>query len=156
MEGNGFMQAMVNFEVERLLIGAELLGYAECAFEDAARYANQRVTFGKPLADRQLIQEKITLMKMKIENMRNMVYRTAWKIENKESVQVDSALTKLYCGRSACEIIDDALQIMGGIGYTTDCRISRLWLDSRVQRIGGGTDEIMIHIAGRALLKQYR
>ena len=95
-------------------------------------------------------------MKMKIENMRNMVYRTAWKIENKESVQVDSALTKLYCGRSACEIIDDALQIMGGIGYTTDCRISRLWLDSRVQRIGGGTDEIMIHIAGRALLKQYR
>ena len=156
VEGNGFMQAMLNFEVERLLIGAELLGYAECAFEDAARYANQRVTFGKPLADRQLIQEKITLMKMKIENMRNMVYRTAWKIENKESVQVDSALTKLYCGRSACEIIDDALQIMGGIGYTTDCQISRLWLDSRVQRIGGGTDEIMIHIAGRALLKQYR
>lgn len=156
VEGNGFMQAMVNFEVERLLIAANCLGWAECAFEDAARYANQRVQFGKPIGTNQLIQEKITMMKLKIENMRNIVYKTAWEIDNHIPVQIDSALAKLYCAQSAMEVVDDAMQIMGGIGYTSDCRISRLWVDARVHRIGGGTDEIMIHVAGRAILKQYR
>jgi len=156
VEGNGFMQAMMNFEVERLVIAAAVLGYAECAFEDAARYANQRVQFGKPIGANQLIQQKITYMKIKIENMRNMLYKTAWMVDNKMSVQVDSALVKLYCAQSAFEVLDDAMQIMGGIGYTKDCRISRLWLDSRVLRIGGGTDEIMIHVAGRAILKEYK
>ncbi|NLI91288.1 MAG: acyl-CoA dehydrogenase [Peptococcaceae bacterium] len=156
VEGNGFKQVLINFEVERLLMAASVLGMAECAFEDAARYANQRVQFGKPIGTFQLIQEKITYMKIKIENMRNMVYRCAWEIDNKMPVQISSALAKLYCAQSSFEVIDDAMQIMGGIGYTTDTRISRLWLDSRVFRIGGGTDEVMIHAAGRAILKQYK
>lgn len=154
VEGNGFMQAMVNFEVERLLMAAQLLGMAECAYGDAARYANQRIQFGKPIGAFQLIQQKITSMALKIENMRNLVAKTAWKIDNGEPVQIDSALAKLYCAQAANEVIDDAMQIFGGIGYTTDCRVSRLWVDARVQRIGGGTDEVMIHIAGRQLLKQ--
>jgi alkylation response protein AidB-like acyl-CoA dehydrogenase len=156
VEGNGFMQAMINFEVERLVIAASVTGYAECAFEDAARYANQRVQFGKAIGTYQLIQEKITYMKIKIENMKNMLYKTAWMVDNKLPVQIDSSLVKLYCAQSAFEVIDDAMQIMGGIGYTTDCRISRLWVDSRVLRIGGGTDQIMIHVAGRAILKEYK
>jgi alkylation response protein AidB-like acyl-CoA dehydrogenase len=155
VEGAGFMQLMTNFEVERLLMASSLLGMAECAFEDAARYANQRVQFGRPIGAFQLIQEKVTMMRLKIENMRNLVLHTAWKIDNGQSVQIDSALAKLYCARSANEVIDDAMQILGGIGYTTDARVSRLWLDARVQRIGGGTDEVMIHIAGRSILKQY-
>lgn len=155
VEGNGFMQAMINFEVERLIIAAECLGWAECAFDDAARYANQRIQFGKPIGTKQLIQEKIVSMKLKIENMRNLVYKTAWEIDNDIPVQIDSALAKLYCAQSCMEVVDDAMQIMGGIGFTTDCRISRLWIDSRVHRIGGGTDEVMIHVAGRAILKQY-
>lgn len=156
VEGNGFMQAMINFEVERLYIAASLLGMAECAFEDAACYANQRVQFGKTIGSKQLIQQKITYMKLKIENMRNMVYKTAWEIDNGVPVQISSALAKLYCAQAANEVIDDAMQIMGGIGYTSDCRISRLWVDARVHRIGGGTDEVMIHIAGRAILKDYK
>lgn len=156
VEGNGFMQVLINFEVERLLMAASVCGMAECAFEDAARYANQRVQFGKPIGSFQLIQEKITYMKLKIENMKNMVYKCAWEIDNGMSVQISSALAKLYCAQAANEVIDDALQIMGGIGYTTDTRISRLWLDARVFRIGGGTDEVMIHAAGRAILKEYK
>jgi alkylation response protein AidB-like acyl-CoA dehydrogenase len=156
VEGNGFLQLMANFEVERLLMAASLLGMAECAFADAARYANQRVQFGKPIGSFQLTQEKITYSTLRIENMRNLIHRTAWKIDQGEPVQIDSALAKLYCAQEANKVIDDAMQIMGGIGYTTDCRISRLWLDARVQRIGGGTDEVMIHIAGRSILKQYR
>ncbi|AHF07348.1 acyl-CoA dehydrogenase [Desulfitobacterium metallireducens] len=156
VEGKGFIQAMINFEVERLYIAAAVMGMAECAFEDAARYANQRVQFGKTIGSQQLIQEKLTYMKLKIENMKNMVYKCAWEIDNGISVQVSSALAKLYCAQASCEVIDDALQIMGGIGYTTDCRISRLWVDSRVHRIGGGTDEVMVHVAGRAILKQFK
>lgn len=156
VEGNGFLQAMVNFEVERLLMAASLLGMAECAFGDAARYANQRRQFGRPIGSFQLIQEKVTSMALKIEHMRNQVAKVAWEIDNGVPVQIDSALAKLYCARAANEVIDDALQIMGGIGYTTDCRISRLWVDARVHRIGGGTDEVMVHIAGRNILKQYQ
>ena len=77
-------------------------------------------------------------------------------IDNGEPVQIDSAVAKLYCGRAAFEVCDTALQVMGGIGYTKDCRISRLWRDQRVYRIGAGTDEIMIHIAGRAIQKLYQ
>ncbi|WP_258361133.1 acyl-CoA dehydrogenase [Moorella sulfitireducens (nom. illeg.)] len=155
-EGYGFIQLMKNFEVERLLMAAIALGQAECAFEDAARYANQRVQFGKPIGTFQLIQEKLTYMAIKIENMRNMVYKCAWEKDNGISLQVSSALAKLYCAQASFEVIDDAMQIMGGIGYTTDHRISRLWRDNRINRIGGGTDQIMIHIAGRGILKQYR
>ena len=154
VEGNGFLQLMGNFEVERLLMAASLLGMAEAAYADASAYANDRKQFGRPIGSFQLIQEKITYMKLKIENMRNLVMRTAWKLDEGEPVQIDSALAKLYCAQSTNEVIDDAMQILGGIGYTTDTRVSRLWLDARVQRIGGGTDEIMIHIAGRALLKE--
>ena len=156
VEGNGFMQAMVNFEVERLIACAQSLGAAECAFEDAVTYATQRIQFGRPIGKNQLIQEHITDMYMKIENMRNWVYRTAWKIDNGMPVQIDSAVAKLYCGRAAFEVIDTTMQVMGGIGYTKDCRISRLWRDQRVYRIGAGTDEIMIHIAGRAIQKQFQ
>ena len=70
------------------------------------------------------------------------------------SISTDSALTKVFTGRAAFEVLDDAMQIMGGIGYTHDCRISRMWRDQRVLRIGAGSDEIMIHVAGRALVKE--
>ncbi len=153
-EGGAFKQLMKNYEVERLMMAATILGMAECAYEDSARYANQRVQFGKPIGSKQLIQEKIVRMKIKIMNMKNLVYQCAWEKDNGISIRNSSALCKLYCAQAGNEVIDDALQIMGGLGYTDDCRISRLWRDARNYRIGGGTDEIMIHIAGRGLLKE--
>ena len=154
-EGNGFVHLMKNFEIERLTISAYSLGPAECAFEDAARYANQRMQFGKKIGQFQMIQDKLTQMAIKIQNMKNYVYQLAWQDDNGESLRLSSALCKLYCAQASFEVIDDAMQIMGGIGYTDDTRISRLWRDIRVSRIGGGTDEIMTYIAGRQLLKQY-
>jgi alkylation response protein AidB-like acyl-CoA dehydrogenase len=154
-EGNGFVHLMKNFEIERLTIAAYSLGPAECAFEDAARYANQRVQFGRTIGSYQLIQQKLTSMAIKIENMKNYVYKVAWQDDNGLSLRLSSAMCKLYCAQAAMEVIDDAMQIMGGVGYTEDCRISRLWRDIRVSRIGGGTDEIMTYIAGRQIVKQY-
>lgn len=141
-EGIGFLNVMYNFEMERLI--------------NAARYANQRITFGKPIGHNQMIQEKLALMAIKIENMRNMVLKCAWQADQELSLRTSAALCKLYCARTALEVIDDAIQIMGGLGYTDDARVSRFWRDVRCERIGGGTDEIMIYIAGRQILKDYQ
>ena len=78
-EGEAFKQLMRNFEMERLMMAVAILGMAECAYQDAAKYANQRVQFGKPIGTRQLIQEKIVNMKIKIMNMKNLCYQCAWE-----------------------------------------------------------------------------
>ena len=153
-ECKGFYQLMKNFEVERLTICAANVGMARCAYDEAVRYAGVREQFGKTIGSFQLIQEKIVDMKIKIENMQNMLNKTAWKKMNGESIMIDASRVKRYTGQAAFEVIDDAMQIMGGIGYTHDCRISRLWRDQRVYRIMAGTEEIMVHTAGRALIKE--
>lgn len=153
-ECKGFYQLMKNFEVERLTICAANVGMARCAYDEALRYAAQREQFGKPIGTFQLIQEKLVDMRIKIENMQNLLYKTAWKKMQGESIMIDSSLVKRYTGKAAFEVIDDAMQIMGGIGYTDDCRISRLWRDQRVYRIMAGTEEIMVHTAGRAIIKE--
>ena len=154
VEGKGFYQLMKNFEIERLMATAQNLGLAQCAYDEALSYAVQRIQFGKPIGAFQLIQEKLVRMKIKLENMRYMIYKCAWEKDNGISIRTTSALTKLYTSQSAFEVIDDAMQIMGGIGYTHDTRISRLWRDQRVYRIMAGTDEIMIHVAGREIVNE--
>ena len=94
-------------------------------------------------------------MYLKIENMRNMIYSAAADIDEGKSARISSAMCKYYCARALFEVADDAMQVLGGIGYTNDHRVSRVWRDARANRIGGGTDEIMIHILGRQLLKQF-
>lgn len=154
--GKGFLQEMKNFEIERLGIAALCLGMAQCAFDEAARYANQRVQFGQPIGNFQLVQQMITECYIKIQNMRNICYHTAWMKDNGQSIRLESGIAKYYCARAGFEVLDDCMQIMGGIGYTEDCRISRLWRDARMQRIGGGTDQIMIHTTSRQILKMYK
>ncbi|HWQ76837.1 MAG TPA: acyl-CoA dehydrogenase [Syntrophomonas sp.] len=153
--GQGFINLMKNFEVERLSLAAWSVGLAQCALEDAAAYAAQRVTFGKPIGNYQLIQQKLTDMEIKVQNMRCMVYRVAWELDNGMPVQLNSALAKRYVSMTATDVCNEAMQIMGGIGYTEDCRISRLWEDARGQQFAGGTDEIMVHISGKQIIKKY-
>lgn len=150
----GFFQLLKNFEVERLSIATASLGMAQCAYNDALNYANQRVQFGQQIGRFQLVQELLCQMRIKIDNMRSQIYRCAWLKDNKKSIQIESGLTKLYCAQAGFEVCDSAMQIMGGIGYTEDSRISRFWRDSRMHRIGGGTDQVCIYSAGRALLKE--
>lgn len=155
-ENKGWMQLMVNFEIERLLCSAMLIGPAQAALEDAAIYANQRIQFGKPIGTNQAVQHKIADMALKIENMRNLVYKVAWMMDNNLPVRYETAMVKLYIAQSVNEVCDDGLQILGGIGVTMDHRIQRLWRNSRVARIGAGTDEIMYNIIGSQILKKYR
>lgn len=155
-EGMGFLNVMYNFEMERLINAARSTGFAECAFEDAARYANQRIAFGKPIGHNQMIQEKLALMAIKIDNMRNMVLKVAWQADQHQSLRTSAALANCTVHVPQMEVIDDAIQIMGGLGYTDEARVSRFWRDVRCERIGGGTDEIMIYVAGRQILKDYQ
>ena len=155
VKGNGFKQLMRNFEMERLVIASQCLGLAECAFEDAATYAAQRVQFGRPIGQFQLIQEKLTDMAIKVENMRNFVFRTAWMLDQDVPLKSQGALCKRYCAMAAFEVADEAMQIFGGVGVTVGTRVSRLWRDIRGHRFGGGTDEIMVHIAGRQIVKDH-
>lgn len=150
----GWQQLMANFEVERLALCAASVGAAEAAYEDASRYANQRVQFGKPIGSFQAVQHLITDMAVQIENMRNLIYKVAWMMDENMPVRTEHALCKLYVAQASFEVIDDAMQILGGIGYTMDHRVQRLWRDIRLMRIGGGTDEIMYNIAGPQLLKK--
>jgi len=154
-EGYGFIHLMKNFEIERLVIAAYACGMARCAYEDAVRYANQRQQFGQSIGQFQMIQEKIVDMAIQIENMHNFVCKVAWQNDNNETLRISSALCKRFCAKTAGEVIDAAMQVMGGVGYTEDVRISRLWRDVRITRMAGGTDEIMVYIAARQILKEY-
>jgi alkylation response protein AidB-like acyl-CoA dehydrogenase len=153
--GVGFKNLMKNYETERCLIISRILGIAQAAMDDAAAYVSERVTFGKPIASYQLIQEMLVEMEIKLQNTRNMLYKTLWKIDNGQSVRIDSALLKRYGAQACTEVCDMALQIYGGLGFTTETRLGRCLMDCRGMRIAGGTDEIMVYIAGRLLAKQY-
>ena len=95
---------------------ATCLGQAQCAFDDAAAYAAQRVQFGQPIGNFQLTQLKLTDMAIKLENMRNFVYKTAWMLDRGLPLKSQGALCKRYCAMSGFEVADDALQIFGGVG----------------------------------------
>lgn len=152
----GWPQLMANFEIERLALCAASVGAAEGAYEDAAAYANRREQFGQPIGSFQAVQHKITDMAVKIENMRNYIYKIAWMMDNDLPVRYEHAMCKLYVAQAAFEVTDDAMQLLGGLGYMTTQRVQRLWRDVRLMRIGGGTDEIMYNIAGPQLLKKAR
>ncbi|GHS88664.1 crotonobetainyl-CoA dehydrogenase [Actinomycetota bacterium] len=155
-EGKGFARGVDDFDMERFLVAACDYGWAFCAFEDAATYANQRVQGGEAIARYQLIQEKFANMRIKLTNMRNMIYEIAWKHDTGQMGRGDCSMAKYYCTRAAAEVVDDAIQVLGGIGVTGNHRVARMWRDLRVERISGGTDEMMILTAGRAALKSYR
>ncbi len=154
-EHAGFIQLMKNFEIERTVSMAGALAAAENAFEDAAAYSKQRIQFGRPICENQLIQEKIFEMKLKVELMRNILFKVAWMIDNKMDVRVDHALCKYYCANAANQVIDDALQVMGGVGCVGNHRIMRYFCETRSQRIGAGSDQVMIFNTAPQILKDF-
>lgn len=154
-EGNGFLRVKEEFDAERFLVACTNYGIALCAFEDAAKYANVRVQFGEAIGRTQLIQEKFAHMAMKLNAMKNMVYECAWKQDNGIMSSGDSAMAKFYCANAGFEVIDTAMQILGGIGVTGH-RVGRFWRDLRIDRLSGGSDEMQILTLGREVLKRYR
>ena len=124
--------------------------------EDAVRYASERTAFGTTVADFQLIQQMLTDMELRLQNMRNMLYRAADKIDKEaEDRRLYVALMKRYIPAAATEVASDAMQILGGIGYTVSQRVSAIWEDCRGNQLAEGTDQVMVRIAAPLILDKY-
>jgi crotonobetainyl-CoA dehydrogenase len=95
-------------------------------------------------------------MAIKLNSMRNMLYETAWKSDNGLITSGDAAMCKYFCANAAFEVVDSAMQVLGGVGIAGEHRIARFWRDLRVDRVSGGSDEMQILTLGRSVLKQYR
>ncbi len=155
-EGNGFYRGVGDFDFERWLVGACDYGTAICAFEDAARHANQRIAFGKPIGRFQLNSLKFCNMAIKLNAMKNMLYEAAWHADTGEMSSAEAAMCKLYCANAAFEVVDDAMQVMAGVAVAGEHRIQRIWRDLRVDRVSGGTDEMMVLTVAKGVLKPFR
>ena len=154
-EGEGLLATSKGFDYERLIDAFNAYGQSLCAFEDACRFANQRIAFGKEIGRLQLIQHLIMRMAMRVEAMRNMLLKYAWNKDNGMLKREEASIAKQYCSESANEIVDDAMQILAGTGFCGH-RVSRTYRDLRITRISGGTGEIQTVIASRAILRKFK
>ena len=154
-EGQGFALAQKWLGAGRVKHGARALGVAERALDMACSYAKQRVTFGKPLAERQGIQWKLADMYMELEVGRMLVWRAASLIDNGVDARVEAYHCKYYCDEMAFRAIDECMQIHGGMGLTKDMPIERMWRQQRSYRITEGASEVMRNVIARHVLKAH-
>jgi alkylation response protein AidB-like acyl-CoA dehydrogenase len=148
--GRGFYHIMWELQGERLIGAAGAVASAQAVFERTLRYAGERHAFGRPIAKFQVTRHKLAEMATKIEAARQLVYTTAWRHANGEYPVREISMAKLFASRMACEVADECLQIHGGAGYMKEYGIERVWRDLRLNRIGAGTDEIMLEVIGRS------
>jgi alkylation response protein AidB-like acyl-CoA dehydrogenase len=148
--GKGFFQIMWELQGERLIAAAGAVAGAQVLFDKTIEYALQRKAFGREIGHFQVIRHKFAEMSTKIEVGRAMTYMTAWRFQNGEYPVREISQAKLYTARIACEIADECLQIHGGMGYMRETGIERAWRDLRLNRIGAGTDEVMLDVIGRS------
>ena len=153
-EGRGLGVALGTLDGGRIGIAAQALGIAEAAFRYAARYASQRETFGKPIAEHQAIAFKLADMQTKIRATRLLTYEAAWMKDGGKRVTEAGARAKLYASTVANEVAHEALQVLGGQGYMKDHPVERYYRDARVTEIYEGTSEIQKLVISRGILKE--
>ena len=138
----------------RIMISALALGLARGATEDSVRYANQRETFGKPIARRQLIQAKLADMVTQSEAGRALLYRAVRLLDDGKATAQDAAVTKLFISEMATKACMEAIQVHGGYGYLRDYNVERYLRDAKLCEIGEGTSEILRVIIARGVSAQ--
>ncbi len=148
--GKGFYHIMWELQGERLIGAAGAVAGAQQVFDRTLQYAKERQAFGRAIGHFQVIRHKFAEMATKIETARQMVYTTAWRFANGEYPVREITMAKLYSARIAVEVADECIQIHGGAGYMQEYGIERSWRDLRLNRIGAGTDEIMLDVIGRS------
>jgi alkylation response protein AidB-like acyl-CoA dehydrogenase len=148
--GKGFYHIMWELQGERLIGAAGCVAGAQRCFEQTLQYARERTAFGRQIGKFQVIRHKFAEMATKIESARQMVYVTAWRHNNGEYPVREISMAKLHAARIAVEVADECIQIHGGAGYMKEYGVERVWRDMRLNRIGAGTDEIMLDVIGRS------
>ena len=149
-EGKGFYHISWELQGERLVGAIGCVSGAERIFERTLEYAKEREAFGRPIARFQAIRHKFAEMSTKIEAAKQFVYTTAWRFANGEYPVREISQSKLYASRMICEVADECIQIHGGYGYMKEYEVERAYRDARLNRIGAGTDEIMLEVIGRS------
>ena len=148
-EGEGFYNISWELQGERLIGAAGSIAGAKRAFEAALEYAKQRETFGRPIGKHQAVRHMLAEMATEVEAAQQLVYTAAWKVNKGDYPVREISMAKLITGEVAWRTIDRVMQIFGGYGYSMETPIQRGWRDTRLLRIGGGTDEVMREIIGR-------
>jgi acyl-CoA dehydrogenase len=151
-EGKAFYLMATSLESARAHTAARSIGLAQAALDDAIAYAQERRQFGQPIAEFQAIRFKIATMATKIEAARQMMYRVCSEIDSGRRCDTEASMVKYYASEISEEVTSEALQILGGAGYTTLHAVERHWRDARLTKIFEGTSEIQKRIISDNLL----
>ena len=142
-ENKGFLAIMNNFNYERYMMGAQMLGMAKRCFEECVQYSQERQTFGKNLIEHQVIRHKLADMSAKIDAMDAYLNQVAQLMNDGEMPVAEMSKIKFYCSECIESIASEAMQIYGGAGYLRGNAVERLYREVKVMAIGGGSKEIM-------------
>jgi alkylation response protein AidB-like acyl-CoA dehydrogenase len=151
-EGKGFTVAMATLDGGRIGIAAQALGIAQAAYDVAREYAKERRTFGKRIAEHQAIQWKLADMATEIDAARLLVYRAAWLKDQGRAHTEEGAKAKLFASETARRQTGEAIQILGGYGYTKEFPVERYYRDAKITEIYEGTSEIQRLVIARSVL----
>lgn len=153
-DGRGFIVAMKTLDAGRLGLGAACIGASKELLELSTKYSKERKQFSQTISHFQAVQFMLAEMATMIYNMESIVYRTAAEYDLGKNISRQSAMVKLYCSESLDKIVDHAIQIHGGIGYSQELPIERMYRDARINRIFEGTNEIQKSIIARDIIKK--
>ncbi|MFN7725329.1 MAG: acyl-CoA dehydrogenase family protein [Rubrivivax sp.] len=152
-EGQGFRAIMHNFNHERLMMAAMACSYAQVCTEEALDWVRQRHTFGSALVERQVVRHKLVDMALRVETARALVHDLAWRTQNRTDPQptlvARTCLAKVAATQAFQFCADQAVQLLGGMGYMRGSRTERLYREVKVMVIGGGGEEVMKDLAAR-------
>ncbi|MEK6693382.1 MAG: acyl-CoA dehydrogenase family protein [Nitrospirota bacterium] len=154
-EGMGFIVAMRTLDISRVGIGAQGVGLAHGALDEAVKYARERHQFGKPIISFQAIQHMLADMAILTESARALVYSTARVIDSgSKEYSKESAMVKVFASDVAMKVATDAVQIFGGYGYMREYPVEKMMRDAKILQIYEGTNQIQRNIIGQALIKE--
>ena len=151
-ENRGFYQVLEFFDESRIEIAAQAVGIAQGAFDRALDYAKKREQFKKKLVEFQITQHKLADMATKIEAARLLTYKAAWNFDKKHIDPKLTSMAKWFAARTAVEVADEAIQILGGYGYLTEYEVERFYRDAKITEIYEGTREIQKNTIASALI----
>ncbi|MGJ5154148.1 acyl-CoA dehydrogenase family protein [Bradyrhizobium sp. HKCCYLR1023] len=150
-EGQGFKLIMHNFNSERMGMAASCTAYARVCLDDAIAYAKERETFGKPLAQHQVIRHKLVDMAQRVAASQAMLEMLAWRLEQGDNPVAEICMMKNQATQTMAYCASEAVQIFGGAGFMRGVRVERIYREVKVNAIGGGTEEIMKDLASRQM-----
>ena len=152
-ENKGFYQLMVSYESARLQTAARAVGVAQAAFDFALQYSKEREQFGKPICEHQAIRMKLSEMKVELEAARQLTYYAASLKDSGKRCDLEAGMAKVKAAKAVEFITREAMQILGGYGYSKEFPVERYWRDGRVISFFEGTSEIQHEVIAKAILK---